>query len=96
MLAALNRLIHGKASIEDALRVSKDELAAQMTRRQVAGSSLWRSCQRRMKIPHFAGRKFPTPEDHESASLASDAPVPEVVPTQPYDDLSVDSSLPGC
>ena len=29
-----------------------------------------------MKIPHFAGRKFPTPEDHEWASLASDAVEP--------------------
>jgi Domain of unknown function(DUF2779) len=25
----------------------------------------WSVCQRRMKIPHFAGRKFPTPEVHE-------------------------------
>jgi hypothetical protein len=32
-----------------------------------------------MKIPHFAGRKFPTPEDHNWASLASDAVEPRAV-----------------
>jgi len=36
----------------------------------------WVECQRRMKIPHFAGRKFPTPEVHVWASLASDAVEP--------------------
>ena len=33
-------------------------------------------CQRRMKIPHFAGRKFLTPEVHERTSLASDGVEP--------------------
>jgi hypothetical protein len=33
-------------------------------------------CQRRMKIPHFAGRKFLTPEDRQWASLASDGVEP--------------------
>jgi hypothetical protein len=30
-----------------------------------------------MKIPHFAGRKFPTPEPYKAASLASDAVEPD-------------------
>jgi hypothetical protein len=36
-------------------------------------------CQSRMKIPHFAGRKFPTPEAYKAASLASDAVEPSAV-----------------
>jgi hypothetical protein len=32
-----------------------------------------------MKIPHFAGRILPTPEDHEWASSASDAVEPNAV-----------------
>jgi hypothetical protein len=36
-------------------------------------------CQSRMKIPHFAGRKFPTPEPYKAASLASDAVEPSAV-----------------
>ena len=36
-------------------------------------------CQRGLKIPHFSGRKFPTPEPHEWASLASDAVEPSAV-----------------
>jgi len=37
------------------------------------------TCQSRMKIPHFAGRKFPTPEAYKAASLASDAVEPSAV-----------------
>src|ERR1700740_490016 len=37
------------------------------------------NCQSRMKIPHFAGRKFPTPQPHKTASLASDAVEPSAV-----------------
>src|SRR5690242_13629587 len=33
-------------------------------------------CQFRLKIPHCAGRKFPTPELHEWASLGSDGVEP--------------------
>src|SRR5580704_14354576 len=33
-------------------------------------------CQFRLKIPHCTGRKFPTPELHEWASLASDGVEP--------------------
>ena len=36
-------------------------------------------CQSRMKIPHFAGRKFPTSEAYKAASLASDAVEPSAV-----------------
>jgi hypothetical protein len=36
-------------------------------------------CQSRMKVPHFAGRKFPTPEPYKTASLASDAVEPGAV-----------------
>jgi len=36
-------------------------------------------CQSRMKIPHFAGRKFPTLEPYKAASLASDAVEPSAV-----------------
>jgi len=32
-----------------------------------------------MKIPHFAGRKFPTPQPYKPASLASDAVEPSAV-----------------
>ena len=32
-----------------------------------------------MKIPHFAGRKFPTPEAYKAASLALDAVEPSAV-----------------
>jgi hypothetical protein len=32
-----------------------------------------------MKIPHFAGRKFPTPKAYKDASLASDAVEPSAV-----------------
>jgi hypothetical protein len=38
-----------------------------------------RACQSRMKIPHLAGRKFPTPEPYKAASLASDAVEPSAV-----------------
>jgi hypothetical protein len=37
------------------------------------------TCQSRMKIPHFAGRKFPTPKPYKAASLASDAVEPSAV-----------------
>src|SRR2546425_6797046 len=37
------------------------------------------SCQFRLKIPRCAGRKFPTPEPHEWASLASDGVEPSAV-----------------
>src|SRR6266513_1083329 len=37
------------------------------------------SCQFRLKIPHCTGRKFPTPELHEWASLASDGVEPSAV-----------------
>src|SRR5205814_2768217 len=36
-------------------------------------------CQFRLKIPHCTGRKFPTPEPHEWASLASDGVEPSAV-----------------
>src|SRR5260370_26974930 len=36
-------------------------------------------CQLRLKIPHCTGRKFPTPEPHEWASLASDGVEPSAV-----------------
>jgi len=39
----------------------------------------WNLCQSRMKIPHFAGRKFPTPQPYKAASLASDAVEPSAV-----------------
>src|SRR5262245_25519372 len=43
-------------------------------------SSRWKDvCQSRMKIPHFAGRKFPTPEPYKAASFASDAVEPSAV-----------------
>ena len=42
-------------------------------------SVLRRACQFRLKIPHCTGRKFPTPELHEWASLASDGVEPSAV-----------------
>src|SRR3989441_11693765 len=36
-------------------------------------------CQFRLKIPRCTGRKFPTPEPHEWASLASDGVEPSAV-----------------
>jgi hypothetical protein len=53
------------------------------TLRRARSSLFWRNlavrCQRRLKIPNFAGRKFSTPEVHEWASLASDAVEPSAV-----------------
>jgi len=45
----------------------------------ISGEWLATYCQSRMKIPHFAGRKFPTPEAYKAASLASDAVEPSAV-----------------
>jgi hypothetical protein len=55
------------------LRTGNFRLTQAFRPRNVAFRS---ACQRRLKIPHFAGRKFLTPEVHEWASLASDAVEP--------------------
>src|SRR5260370_19216857 len=49
---------------------------------KTAGDSVahfYSTCQLRLKIPHCTGRKFPTPEPHEWASLASDGVEPSAV-----------------
>src|ERR1700731_694329 len=45
----------------------------------VSGGIARLDCQFRLKIPHCTGRKFPTTEPHEWASLASDGVEPSAV-----------------
>ena len=62
-------------------RPSPDFRRSQVTNHQsrLGKSFTIRSCQFRLKIPHCTGRKFPTPNLHRRASLASDGVEPSAV-----------------